>query len=184
MYPAIFFDRDGVIIENVTDYVRSWAEVQFLPGSISALARLASSPYKIVIVTNQAVVGRKIISLEEAWTINSRVVAEIERGGGRIDRTYLCPHASTDNCPCRKPRPGMILQAAEELALDLQRSILIGDALTDIEAGRRAGIPHTFLVQTGRGLAQSQLSDSAAYAPQRTFERMETAVAAILSGQY
>jgi D-glycero-D-manno-heptose 1,7-bisphosphate phosphatase len=182
MNPAIFFDRDGVIIDNVPDYVRSWADVKFIPGALSALAVLAGSPYKIVMVTNQAVVGRKFLSLEQAWEINDRIVAEIERAGGRVDGVYICPHAPDENCACRKPRPGMILQAATELDIDLGQSFLIGDALSDLEAGVRAGVAQNLLVRTGRGAAQALLPEASAWAPLRVYDRMETAVEAILSG--
>jgi D-glycero-D-manno-heptose 1,7-bisphosphate phosphatase len=183
MNRAIFLDRDGVIIENVDHYVRSWADVCFLPGSLPALASLASSSFKIVVVTNQAVVGRKILSLAEAWDLNNRISAEIQRAGGRIDGVYICPHTPEDNCVCRKPSPGLILQAASDLDIDLERSYLVGDALSDLEAGKRAGIPHNLLVRTGRGQIQSRLPEASGLIAAQIFERMETAVAAILSGQ-
>jgi len=157
MRPAIFLDRDGVIIENRTAYIRSWDDVHIFPQALNALARLQSSPYKIVIVTNQSVVGRGLISLQAAWEINRQLIAVIERAGGRIDQVYLCPHIPEDECTCRKPKPGLILQAARELSLDLSHSILIGDTLSDLQAGRLAGVKQVALVRTGLGatLAQS-----------------------------
>ncbi len=161
MRPTIFLDRDGVIIENRPNYVRSWGEVVFIPGALPALVELAASPYAIVIVTNQAGVGRGFISLAEAEGINQRVRDEIVRAGGRVDGLYLCPHTDVDGCDCRKPRPGMLLRAARELNLDLSRSWLIGDALTDLQAGEAAGV-RPLLVLTGRGAEQKakhQLAD-------------------------
>lgn len=154
MQPAIFMDRDGVIIENVETYVRSWQDVQFLPGALDALASLQSSPYLIVVVTNQSAVGRGLISLEQAQNIQTRLNRRIIQAGGRIDGVYMCPHAPQDQCNCRKPMPGLFLQAAAELDIDLQRSIMIGDAISDIEAGRAAGVKRNLLVRTGRGLKQ------------------------------
>jgi D-glycero-D-manno-heptose 1,7-bisphosphate phosphatase len=153
--PAVFLDRDGVLIENQPEYVRSWNHVEFLPGSIRATQELSASGYVIVLVTNQSVVGRGIISLEEATRINQQLVDEVAAGGGRIDATYMCPHDPGEACSCRKPRPGMLLQAAAELDLDLARSYMIGDAISDVEAGRSAGVA-SILVRTGRGNDQAR----------------------------
>ncbi|MBI3176818.1 MAG: D-glycero-beta-D-manno-heptose 1,7-bisphosphate 7-phosphatase, partial [Chloroflexi bacterium] len=139
MRPAIFLDRDGVIIENREAYVRSWQDVAFIPGALDALQGMAATAYAIVIVTNQSGVGRGMLSLETATALNARVVAEIVRAGGRVDGLYLCPHTPEDGCDCRKPRPGMLLQAARELGLDLTRSWMVGDALSDLQAGQAAG---------------------------------------------
>lgn len=151
MQPAVFLDRDGVIIENRPDYVRSLEEVKFLPVSLAALARLARLPYHIVIVTNQAGIGRGLLSPETVAEINRRLVQEIESAGGRVDGIYVCPHKPDEGCNCRKPQPGLILQAVDELKLDLKRSILIGDNLSDIQAGQAAGVGQVALVRTGLG---------------------------------
>ncbi len=155
MVAAIFLDRDGVIIENRDAYVRSWADVEFLPGSFEALARLSASLYKIIVVTNQSAVGRNIISIQTAEDINRRVIAEIEKHGGRIDGVFMCPHAPDAGCTCRKPQPGLLLQAAAALGIDLSTSIMVGDAVSDLAAGQSAGIRRNFLVRTGRGAAQA-----------------------------
>jgi len=125
MYPAIFLDRDGVIIENRSNYVRSWADVQIYPQALNALANISESQYKIVVVTNQSVVGRGYISLEMANEINDRFIAEINKHGGRIDGVYMCPHAPEDNCKCRKPQPGLLLKAAQDLSVNLEQSVMI-----------------------------------------------------------
>jgi D-glycero-D-manno-heptose 1,7-bisphosphate phosphatase len=156
MTPAIFLDRDGVIIENVDTYVRGWDEVKFLPTSLESLRALNASPYKLIIVTNQSAVGRGLISLARAEEINRRMVEVIEQAGGRVDALFMCPHAPQDGCDCRKPLPGLILKAAAALSLDLSQSILIGDALTDIQSGQAAGISTNILVKTGRGSSQLQ----------------------------
>jgi len=151
--PAVFLDRDGVVNQNRADYVKDWSEVEFLPGAFDALRRLARTDFAIVLVTNQSVVGRGIISQEEAWDINRRMVETIRAQGGRVDGAYLCPHHPDEHCECRKPRPGMLLQAADELDLDLGRSYLIGDAVTDMQAAEAAGV-EGILVLTGRGEEQ------------------------------
>lgn len=165
LHPAIFLDRDGVIVENRANYIRSWADVAIFEPAVAALARIRHVPYKIIIVTNQSAVGRGIISLETAWAINDRLVQEIERGNGRVDATYICPHAPADNCDCRKPQPGLLLQAAAEHQIDLSQSIMIGDALTDLAAGRAAQVAQTILLRTGRGSVQAQLPQAAQFQP-------------------
>ena len=157
MHRAIFLDRDGVLIENRSEYVREWSQVTFLPKSIEALALLHE--YKVVIVTNQSAVGRGLITLETALEINHRLVEKIKEGSGQVDGVYMCPHAPEDQCNCRKPNPGLLLQAAEELSLDLHQSWMIGDAWSDLMAGKAAGVRGVALLKTGRGneqLAQPQ----------------------------
>jgi histidinol-phosphate phosphatase family protein len=155
-YPALFLDRDGVIIENCLNYVRSWNDVKIYSQAISALARISTSPYRIIIVTNQSAVGRGIITLETAWAINNRLVKVVEQSGGRVDEVYMCPHAPEESCNCRKPKPGLLLQAAQEHNLDMRKSILIGDALTDLEAGQSSSVGKMALVRTGRGDSQAR----------------------------
>lgn len=174
--PAIFLDRDGVIIENRAKYVRSWADVDIYPQAIRALARLRLTPYKIIIVTNQSVVGRGIISLNVANEINKRLVAEVERANGRVDAVYMCPHVPEDNCLCRKPRPGLLWQAAEQWNLDLARSFMIGDALSDLLAGQAAGVYQSLLLRTGRGVAQAQLPEASQFNPLHVYDDLATAI--------
>lgn len=174
--PAIFLDRDGVIIENRANYVRSWADVAIFEPAVAALARIRHAPYKIIIVTNQSAVGRGIISLETAWSIQDRLVQEIERRNGRVDATYLCPHAPSDNCSCRKPQPGLLLQAAAEHQIDLSQSIMIGDALTDLAAGQAARVAQTILLRTGRGSDQAQLPQATQFNPLRVYDTLGDAL--------
>jgi D-glycero-D-manno-heptose 1,7-bisphosphate phosphatase len=155
MYPALLLDRDGVIIENCSNYVRSWSDVEIFPQALRGLSLIKNSPYKIVIVTNQSAVGRGLVELSEVHRINDRLIRAIQIAGGRVDGVFICPHTPQDNCDCRKPRPGLVLQAARALTLDLSRSIMIGDAVTDLQAGAAAGITNLALVLTGRGADQA-----------------------------
>ena len=154
MYPAIFLDRDGVLIENRADYVRDWSHVKIFPEAIHALSLATDTNYKIVIVTNQSAVGRGLVLQANADEINRRLINLIHQRGGQVDGVYMCPHKPDDHCFCRKPRPGLLLQAARELSLDLQRSWMIGDAWSDLQAGQRAGVRQTILLKTGRGAEQ------------------------------
>lgn len=153
MMRAIFLDRDGVICQNRTDHVKNWNEFEFLPGVKKSLAALSRLGLPIIVVTNQAAVGRGLLTVETLEDIHQQMVAEIVAYGGRIDCIFYCPHLPQENCHCRKPEPGLLLQAAQEMGLDLAGSYLIGDAASDIQAGQRAGC-HTILVLTGRGHEQ------------------------------
>jgi D-glycero-D-manno-heptose 1,7-bisphosphate phosphatase len=152
--PAVFLDRDGVLNENRADYVRTPEQVVFLPGVFDAMQRLAASPFAVVVVTNQSAVGRGLLTLETLATINQGIVREVQQAGGRIDAVYVCPHAPEDGCLCRKPLPGMVLQAARDLDIDLSRSYLVGDAVSDMQAAVAAG-SQPVLVRTGRGVKQA-----------------------------
>lgn len=137
---AVFLDRDGVINRRIPgDYVRRWNQFEFLPGVLEALQKLARSGYVLVVVTNQRGIQRQLMSEEALLEIHRRMLQVVQSHGGRIDRVYYCPHGDEDRCACRKPRPGMLLQAAEELGLDLRRSWMVGDSISDVLAGRAAG---------------------------------------------
>jgi len=147
---AVFLDRDGVICHNRKDHVKSWAEFQFIPRSREAIARLTAAGLPIVVITNQAAINRGIISVSTLQDIHQNMIAQIKAHGGRVAGIYHCPHRPDEHCACRKPQPGMLLRAAQELGIDLADSYLVGDAVTDIQAARRAGI-RAYMVLTGRG---------------------------------
>ena len=157
MKPAIFLDRDGVVIENRSTYIRRWEDVEIFPAAVDILSRIASYPFQIVFVTNQSAVGRGIISIDAAQEINQRLAVELGRMGCRIDGIFMCPHAPEDQCSCRKPLPGLLFQAANSLKIDLANSVMLGDAWTDLQAGQAAGVAKVALVLTGRGSQQLKL---------------------------
>lgn len=152
---AIFIDRDGVININRTDYVKRWDEFSFLPGSLEALRKLSALDWPVVVISNQSAIGRGLVTAEVVAKINTRMVEEVRQGGGRIDGVYLCPHHPDAGCACRKPRPGLLYQAALELGLALESSYLIGDAESDILAGL-AVCCLPVLVLSGRGKTQRE----------------------------
>lgn len=174
--PAIFLDRDGVIIENCSNYVRSWDDVELFPEAIEALAAIRDSAYRIVLVTNQSAVGRGHITMETAAAINDRLLTLIHAAGGRVDEVYMCPHGPDDGCGCRKPLPGLLLRAAEELDIDLPQSVMIGDAVSDIQAGQAAGVRQSVLLRTGRGRDQEQLAAAARLGPYLIFDNLADAL--------
>jgi histidinol-phosphate phosphatase family protein len=181
MLPTIFLDRDGVLIENKPDYVRDWSQVEFFPEAIRALSLSATRNYKIVIVTNQSAVGRGVISLETAHEINRLLIHSIHQQGGRVDGIYMCPHKPDDGCSCRKPKPGLLLQAAKDLSVDLRRSWMIGDAWSDLQAGQNAGVRQLILLKTGRGREQLLLPPPENIADHLIFDNLFQAISAILS---
>jgi histidinol-phosphate phosphatase family protein len=138
--PAVFLDRDGVINRDRADFVKSWEEFEFLPHSLDALAALARTPYKIVVVSNQSGVGRGLLSEATLQHMHAQMLARIRESGGRIDAIYYCPHAPDAGCDCRKPSPGLFLQAARDMNLDLASSWSIGDSHRDAQAAHRAGV--------------------------------------------
>jgi histidinol-phosphate phosphatase family protein len=149
---TIFLDRDGVINRNPPNkgYVRKWAEFTFIPNARKAIRELTESGYRIIVITNQAGIGRGLYSEQSLTDIHSRMVAEISKTGGTIDAVYYCPHHPDAGCECRKPKPGMLIRAAREHNIELSNAYLIGDVPTDIEAGQRVGTT-TLLVLTGLG---------------------------------
>lgn len=136
---AVFLDRDGTINRDSSDYIKSPAEFSFLPGTFAAMRRLVCLDVDIIVVTNQGVIGRRMVNEEVIAEINRRMVAEIEAEGGKITEVYLCPHAPWMGCACRKPEPGMLSQASQDYEIDLSRSFMVGDKESDVEAGKAAG---------------------------------------------
>jgi D-glycero-D-manno-heptose 1,7-bisphosphate phosphatase len=144
-------DRDGVINENVADdYVRSWEGFRFLPGALDAIARLTRAGYPIIVVSNQQGIGKGLMDSSAVDAIHDRMLAAIRAAGGDVAAVLYCPHLATDECECRKPKPGLLTRAADELGLDLSQSVFVGDAASDVAAARAAGC-QPILVLTGRG---------------------------------
>ena len=138
--PAVILDRDGVLNRKMprAEYVCSWADWQWLPGSREAIRALVDSGYRVIVVTNQAGVARGALTEEALASIHDMMQHEVEAAGGRIDAIYCCPHGWDEDCTCRKPKPGMLLQAQREFNLDLSQVTFIGDDERDGEAAVRA----------------------------------------------
>jgi len=137
MTRALLLDRDGTLIVDV-GYPRDPAQVELLPGAAEALRALQAS-WALVIVSNQSGLGRGLITEAEARAVHDRVIARFAAAGVAFAGAYYCPHAPGAGCACRKPAPGLVLDAARELGLDLARSVMIGDKASDAAAGRAAG---------------------------------------------
>jgi D-glycero-D-manno-heptose 1,7-bisphosphate phosphatase len=146
---AVFVDRDGVINVNRAEHVRTWSDLEFLPGALDGLALLARFGVPVVVVTNQAIVNRGLVMRDTLDRIHERMVAEVDRRGGAIRQVLICPHRSEEGCSCRKPAPGLLVSAAADLEIDPSEAVMIGDHPHDLEAARRAGCP-SILVLSGR----------------------------------
>jgi D-glycero-D-manno-heptose 1,7-bisphosphate phosphatase len=146
---TVFIDRDGVINLNRSDHVKSWNEFEFLPNALTGLALLANHGFDSFIVTNQAIVGRGLVSHGELDTIHDRMRAAIAAYGGCITDVLACPHRPDEGCDCRKPAPGLLFRARTHYGVDLGEALLIGDHPNDLEAARRAGC-RSILVLSGR----------------------------------
>jgi len=148
----VFVDRDGVINFNRDDHVKNLEEFLFIPKAIKALVNLSNiKNIAIIVVTNQPIIDEKLASKETVENINHLLKNAVESAGGRIDKIYYCPHKKgNENCNCRKPKPGMFEKASKEFKISLKNSFLIGDQMSDIEAGKNIG-SFTILVRTGLG---------------------------------
>jgi D-glycero-D-manno-heptose 1,7-bisphosphate phosphatase len=142
--PAVFIDRDGTIMEDC-DYCSDPKAVKIFPGVPEALRRLKSHGFKLIIITNQSGIGRGMMTVEQYRAVEAEVLRQLD---GLIGATYFCPDVPGQHSSCRKPAPGMILQAEREHGIDLSRSFFIGDKEIDVECGRNAGV-RTIRVQTG-----------------------------------
>jgi D-glycero-D-manno-heptose 1,7-bisphosphate phosphatase len=148
---ALLLDRDGVINRELGRPVISWAEFEFLPGVLGAFRALAELPVPIVVVSNQAAIGRGWVGSETVDDIHQRMVRAIQEAGGRVDEVMYCPHVPDADCWCRKPRPGLLLAAAKRHGFDLARAVLVGDSYRDVQAAQAAGaIP--ILVRSGHSI--------------------------------
>jgi D-glycero-D-manno-heptose 1,7-bisphosphate phosphatase len=154
-----FIDRDGVIIED-RGYAYRIEDYAPLPGSVAALRELQQAGFHLVVVTNQSGIARGLYSEADYRTFAAHMQAHLLADGVRLDAVEYCPHLPDAavaryrlDCDCRKPRPAMLQRAAQRLNIDLAGSILVGDRLTDVEAGRAAGVGRCYLVRSGHAFA-------------------------------
>jgi D-glycero-D-manno-heptose 1,7-bisphosphate phosphatase len=142
--------RDGVVNEWLEAGVRSVDDWRAISGSLRAVSRLTSAHYHLVVMTNQPGIAGGELDVGTLAQIHSRMNSEVAREGGRIVAVLYCPHAADDDCACRKPKPGLLLDIARRLDIDLHNIPCIGDSLDDIDAARAVGA-RPILLRTGRG---------------------------------
>ncbi|NOX32883.1 MAG: D-glycero-beta-D-manno-heptose 1,7-bisphosphate 7-phosphatase [Deltaproteobacteria bacterium] len=155
----VFLDRDGVINIDSSSYIKNESEFEFIPKSPEAVALLCQNGFQVIVITNQSLIGRKMASPQQLDAVFEKMKKGIEKAGGRIKDIFFCPHTPEDNCFCRKPKPGLILNARDKYHLDLDQSCMVGDSAKDIECAQNAGCSKVLLVKTGNGSkAQKELS--------------------------
>ena len=146
---VVFLDRDGVINRDSPDYIKSWEEFEFIPGSIDAIRELTANGFVSIVITNQSAVARKLMTLQQLHHIHSMMNKAVSAAAGRITDIFFCPHLPEDGCTCRKPGPGLILQARDKYDIDLGAAVMVGDSVRDMAAARNAGCGKAVLVKTG-----------------------------------
>jgi len=150
MKPAVFLDRDGTIIEHV-HHLTDPNAVRLIPGAAQGIRSLREQGFLVVVVTNQSVIGRGLLDDAGLAAIHLVMSSMLAREGAAVDAIYYCPVAPPAKHPDRKPAPGMLLRAAAELAIALSDSWMVGDSISDVQAGRNAGCFGSILVRTGLG---------------------------------
>lgn len=148
---VVFLDRDGVINRDSDRFIKDVSEFIFLPRSLDAFRLLTENGIDVIIISNQSGIGRGIIAPRNLETIHRFLIESVEKTGGRIRDIFFCPHAPSDQCDCRKPKPGLILKARDIYGLALSETAMVGDKAIDIECGRNAGCGRSLLVRTGHG---------------------------------
>lgn len=146
----IVLDRDGVINFDSPDYIKSPEEWQPIPGSLEAIAKLNSAGFTVVVATNQSGIGRGLFNCTTLHAIHEKLTTHLASVGGHIDFFAVCPHTPDDNCSCRKPRPGLLLQISQRFNCPLQDIPVVGDSYRDIKAAVAVGAK-PILVLTGNG---------------------------------
>jgi len=151
---AVFLDRDGVInIEK--DYVYKIEDFEFQNGVFEAVKEFNEKNYLVIVVTNQSGISRGYYTDDDFYRLTRYMLEEFEKHGAKITKIYHCPHAPNDGCECRKPKPGMFLEAKKEFDIDMGSSWMIGDKEGDIEAANSAGIGQTILVKSGHEIDEA-----------------------------
>jgi len=147
----VILDRDGVINVDRDDFVKSPAEWVPLPDSLEAIANLTQAGWRVVVATNQSGIGRGLFDMHAFNGMNEKMHRLVNQAGGRIDAVVFCPHTKNEQCECRKPAPGMVLEIAERFNAKLEDLPMVGDSLRDLQAIHAAGgLP--ILVKTGKGV--------------------------------
>jgi D-glycero-D-manno-heptose 1,7-bisphosphate phosphatase len=150
MIRAAFLDRDGVINRKRPEgeYVTHWGEMHLLPGVAEAIALLNRAGFRVIVVSNQRCIAKGLVTAAEVDSMHNQMCNELAHNGATIDRVYYCPHELNSSCNCRKPRPGMLLEAARIDDIDLAASWMIGDSEIDVEAGKKAGCKTARLLES------------------------------------
>ena len=151
---VFFVDRDGVINKEV-GYLHEISKFEFIEGTIDGLKTIINKGYKIIIVTNQSGIGRGMYDINAFEILNDWMLKKFESKGVKILDVFFCPHSPNENCSCRKPKPGLFLEAQKKFNIDMEQSWSIGDKETDVEAASLSGITNTVLVRSGHKINET-----------------------------
>lgn len=139
MNKAVFLDRDGVLNKERKDYVKTVQEIELFPNIEISISKLQKKSFLVIVITNQSAINRGLTTHENICAIHNFIQNYLEKFDTKINAFYYCPHRPDQNCNCRKPKPGLIKQAAADFNIDLSKSWMIGDNQTDFDAGIEAG---------------------------------------------
>ena len=139
MNKAVFFDRDGVINKERKDYVKTIDELEIFENIPSCIKQLKKNNYLVIVITNQSAINRGLTDIQKIDEIHTKIQRYLKKFNTQIDAFYFCPHRPDENCLCRKPNPGLIIQASTNFDIDLQSSWMIGNNDSDVLAGKNAG---------------------------------------------
>ncbi len=151
---AVFLDRDGVINKHRDDYVKNTSEFELLDEVTKYLKILSDNQFKLIVITNQSMIGRGLSTEKDLLDIHSKMQNTFKSVNFQIDKIYYCPHTPWDNCSCRKPSLELFEKAIKEFNIDIKNSWLIGDCESDIIAGKKIGCK-TILIKTNSGLKEA-----------------------------
>ncbi len=176
----VILDRDGVLNYDAPpgSYVCEPAQFRWLPGALEGLAMLRRAGLRLSVATNQAGIGRGVMSLGQLAAVHARMEAEAAAHGGALDAVLYCPHAPEEQCSCRKPAPGLIQAAVARSGIAASESIVVGDDQRDLEAARRAGVAAA-LVRTGKGRRTEELMGNAAIAAYDDLPQLARAIVGV-----
>ena len=175
---SLLLDRDGVINEDSPHYIKSPQEWRPLPGSLESIARANRAGLRVIVVTNQSGLARGVFDIATLNAIHRRMLDAVADVGGDIEAVFFCPHGPSDGCDCRKPKPGLLTAIRDRLGLDLSRSVLIGDKLSDVAAAHAGGVKPVLISSAGEDIDASALR---AYGAVDVFPDLASAIDRLLA---
>jgi D-glycero-D-manno-heptose 1,7-bisphosphate phosphatase len=180
---AVFLDRDGVINQKAPEglYITRWEDFKILPGVFEFVAQLNRTGLSVIVITNQRCVAKGLMTIAELEGLHQRMSDLFAKSGATIDAIYYCPHEMKPTCRCRKPAPGMLLDAASEHGIELAESWMIGDSDIDIEAGKNAGCKTVLLLEKSESGKERKGTAASTNAPDVIAHSLHEVIQSILS---
>jgi histidinol-phosphate phosphatase family protein len=177
-YPAVFLDRDGTLIYD-KNYLRSSCQVKLYSYTAESVNKLKNAGFKVIVVTNQSGIAKGMFTLRDLDKIHKKFLYLLKKARASIDGIYFCPHVDGDNCECRKPKVGMVMQGAKDLNIDLKKSYTVGDSIRDYLLGFNVG-GKGILVLTGHGKKQQKKINHEKIKPLAVCKNLKQAVNLII----